>query len=412
MNSGKYIFGGIMLFSLAIIFIVGFLLASVFNKVKLPGLVGLIITGIVLGPYVLNLISSDVLDISSELRKIALIVILLKAGLTLDIEDLKMVGRPAILMSFIPATLEIIIITLIAPLMFNISYLEGAIMGCVVAAVSPAVVVPRMIKLIHKGYGKDKKIPHMVLAGASVDDVYVIVLFTAFMGMYTGGSFSAVSLLNVPISIIAGLALGIIIGIVLSKFFKAVKIRDTIKVLVIMSISFLVIELETVVKPYFMISGLLAVMALGGTMLKTHEKMSKRIIGKFTKIWVAAEVMLFVLVGAAVDITTIPTVGLYTVLLIFVALTLRIIGVYISLYRTDLNVKERLFCAFSYMPKATVQAAIGAIPLSMGVKSGNIILSVAVLAIIITAPLGAALMDNTYKTLLSKDIKAEKHPLG
>ncbi len=393
-----------MLFSLAIIFIVGFLLASLINRINLPGLLGMILTGIILGPFVLNLITHEVLDISAELRKIALIVILLRAGLTLDIEDLKKVGRPAILMSFIPATLEILVISLLAPILFKITYLEAIIMGCVVAAVSPAVVVPRMIKLINEKFGYKKKIPHMVMAGASVDDIYVIVLFTAFLGVYAGDDFSVLNVLNVPVSIISGLLFGIIIGIALSAIFKKFKMRDTIKVLMILSVSFLIMTFEKAVEPYFMISGLLAVMALGGTILKSNEVLAKRLVGKFSKIWVGAEMLLFVLVGAAVDITSLSSVGLFAVIIIFAALIFRIIGVYISLFGTDLNTKERLFCAFSYMPKATVQAAIGAIPLASGVTSGNLILSVAVLSIMITAPVGATLMDNTYKKFLTHDV--------
>jgi len=363
----------------------------------------MILTGILLGPFVFDLISPDILNISADLRKIALIVILLKAGLTLDIEDLKKVGRPAILMSFIPATFEILLITFLAPLLFNISHLEAAIMGCVVAAVSPAVVVPRMIKLIKKKYGHNKKIPHLVMAGASVDDIYVIVLFTIFLGIYTGKDLSVMSFINIPVSIITGLIFGIMSGVLLARFFKAVKMRDTMKVLVVLSISFLIITAETALEPYFMMSGLLAVMALGGTLLKSHGHLAERLIGKFTKIWVGAEVLLFVLVGAAVDITMLKNVGLPSVILVFAALLFRLIGVYLSLISTDLNTKERLFCAFSYMPKATVQAAIGAIPLSAGVTSGNLILSVAVLSIMITAPVGATLIDNTYKKFLTHD---------
>lgn len=391
-----------MLFSLALILIIGFSLSGIFNRLKIPGLIGMILTGVLLGPYVLDLISDKILNISSDLREIALIVILTRAGLTIDINDLKKVGRPAILMCFVPATLEILAITLLAPIFLNVSYLEAAIMGTVVAAVSPAIIVPRMIRLMESGHGKDKNIPQLIMAGASVDDIYVIVLFTAFLGMYGGGDFTVATLLSVPISIISGLLLGIIVGLVLVHIFKTLHIRDTIKVLIILSSSFIFVTLENFLGPYFPISGLLAVMALGATILKTYPLLAKRIMGKFSKIWVGAELMLFVLVGAAVDINYLGNAGVMSVLLILSALVLRIIGVYISLIKTNLNFKEKLFCAISYVPKATVQAAIGAIPLTAGVESGNTILTVAVLAIMITAPLGAIGIDNTYKKFLSE----------
>jgi len=392
-----------MLFSLSLILIIGFTLSSIFNKIHIPGLLAMIITGIVLGPYVLNLISPDILKISVDLREIALIVILLRAGLTLDLKDLRKVGRPAILMSFIPATLEIAAITILAPIFFGISYIEAAIMGSVVAAVSPAVVVPRMIKLMESGYGREKRVPHLVMAGASVDDIYVIVLFTAFLGMYQGEGFKAVSLITVPISIVLGLLVGVLCGLILVWLFQRFHMRDTVKVLVILSVSFLFVALENAVEEFVPISALLAVMALGGTILKTREPLAKRLMGKFSKIWVGAEVLLFVLIGAAVDIRSLADVGLLSVAIVFAALILRIAGVYISLIGTDLNKKERLFCSIAYLPKATVQAAIGAIPLSAGVTSGNTILSVAVLAIMITAPLGAVGVDRTYRKLLIHD---------
>ncbi|MGB5822828.1 MAG: cation:proton antiporter [Proteocatella sp.] len=391
-----------MLFSLSLILIIGFSLSGILNRFKIPGLLGMIFTGIILGPYVLNLISPDILNISTDLREIALIVILTRAGLSIDINDLKKVGRPAILMCFVPATLEIIAITLLAPIFLNISYIEAAIMGTVVAAVSPAVIVPRMLHLMESGHGKDKSIPQIIMAGASVDDIYVIVLFTAFMGMYKGEGFNISTLLAVPLSIISGMGLGIMTGIILVKIFKKLHMRDTIKVLIILSIAFIFVTLETAMKPYFPISGLLAVMALGATILKTYGVLAKRMMGKFSKIWVAAEILLFVLVGAAVDINYLSGAGLMAVLLILCALILRIAGVNISLLKTTLNMKERIFCSIAYLPKATVQAAIGAIPLAEGVKSGNTILTIAVLAIFITAPIGAIGVDNTYKKLLHK----------
>lgn len=392
-----------MLLSLSLILIAAIILSGLLNRINLPGLLGMMLTGILLGPYVFNLISPDILHISADIREIALIVILIRAGLSLDIRDLKQVGRPAILMCFIPATLEIAAITLLAPLIFGISYIEAAIMGAVVAAVSPAVVVPRMIRFMNKKYGTNKNIPQLIMAGASVDDVYVIVLFTAFLGMYQGDGFNSAALLSVPLSIVLGLVLGILFGFACIWFFKKFHIRDTVKILIILSISFILVTVESALKAIVPISGLLAVMGLAGTIRERNEKVSGRLIHKFSKIWVVAEIMLFVLVGAAVDIRYLSSAGLMSVLLIFAALLFRIAGVYISLIKTNLNTKERLFCAISYMPKATVQAAIGAIPLSAGVASGNTILTVAVLAIIITAPIGAIGMDQLHKKLLTHD---------
>lgn len=391
-----------MLFSLSLILILGFSLSGIFNRLRLPGLLGMILTGIILGPYALNLISPDILDISSDLREIALIIILTRAGLNIDIKDLKKVGRPAILMCFVPALFEITAVTLLAPLFFNISYIEAAIMGSVLAAVSPAVIVPRMIHLIDSGYGKDKSIPQLIMAGASVDDIFVIVLFASFMGMYGGEGFNPTSLLLVPVSIISGMGLGIISGFIFVKVFKAIHVRDTVKVLIMLSIAFLFVSLEDFIKPYFPVSGLLAVMAFSATILSTYEVLAKRITGKFSKIWVAAEVLLFVLVGAAVDISYLKGAGIASIVFILSALVFRIVGVNVSLLGTSLDKKERIFCSIAYLPKATVQAAIGAVPLAAGVGAGNLILTVAVVAILISAPLGAIGVDNTYKKLLHK----------
>lgn len=391
-----------MLFSLSLILILGFSLSGIFNRLRLPGLLGMILTGIILGPYALNLISPDILDISSDLREIALIIILTRAGLNIDIKDLKKVGRPAILMCFVPALFEITAVTILAPLFFNISYIEAAIMGSVLAAVSPAVIVPRMIHLIDSGYGKDKSIPQLIMAGASVDDIFVIVLFASFMGMYGGAGFNPTSLLLVPVSIISGMGLGIISGFIFVKVFKAIHVRDTVKVLIMLSIAFLFVSLEDFIKPYFPVSGLLAVMAFSATILSTYEVLAKRITGKFSKIWVAAEVLLFVLVGAAVDISYLKGAGIASIVFILSALVFRIVGVNVSLLGTSLDKKERIFCSIAYLPKATVQAAIGAVPLAAGVGAGNLILTVAVVAILISAPLGAIGVDNTYKKLLHK----------
>ncbi len=398
-----------MLFSLALMVLCGLVLSGTMQKLKLPGLVGMLLTGIVLGPYVLNLIEPELLDISADLREIALIVILTRAGLALDINDLKKVGRPAILMCFIPATFEIAATTIFAPMLFPISHLEAAIMGTVLGAVSPAVVVPKMLKLMESGYGKSKSIPQLIMAGASVDDIYVIVLFTSFMGMYSGSSFDVGSLVKIPIAIVVGLLIGILLGLALVKLFKKIHMRDTVKILILLSTSFLVVSLETAIKAYVPMSGLLAVMALGGTILKQYDILAKRLSGKFSKIWVAAELMLFVLVGATVYISYAAKAGISAVALIFIALSIRICGVFVCLFRTKLNVKERLFCAIAYLPKATVQAAIGGLPLAAGIAAGNTILTVAVLAILITAPLGAIGIDASYQKMLTRSDGSVKH---
>ena len=391
-----------MLFSLALIIIYGFVLSGTLQKLKLPGLVGMLLTGIILGPYVLNLIAPELLSISTDLRELALIVILTRAGLALDINDLKKVGRPAILMCFVPATFEIIATTIFAPMFFPISHLEAAIMGTVLGAVSPAVIVPKMLKLMESGHGKSKSIPQLIMAGASVDDIYVIVLFTSFMGMYNGSSFDIGSLIKIPISIFAGLLIGILSGLTLVKLFKSIHMRDTIKILIILSASFLLVSLEKATKEYIPMSGLLAVMALGGTILKQYDVLAKRLSIKFSKVWVPAELMLFILVGATVDISYVSKAGIAVVALIFIALIIRILGVFICLIKTKLSIKERLFCAIAYLPKATVQAAIGGLPLAAGVSAGNVILTVAVLAILITAPLGAIGIDFSYKNFLNE----------
>ena len=392
-----------MLTSLALIFLCGLLLGSIFQKIKLPPLLGMIITGIILGPHTLNLIDQSVLSISSDLRQIALIIILTRAGLNLDINSLKKVGRPAILMCFLPACFEIIGMVLLAPLLLGISILDALIMGTVVAAVSPAVIVPKMLKLIETGYGKDKSIPQMIMAGASVDDVFVIVLFTSFTGLAQGESFSPISLIQVPISIILGIGLGILIGIILGFFFKKVHMRDSIKVIIILSISFLLVTLENSLKGIIPVSGLIAIMSIGISLQKIRSDASKRISTKFSKLWVAAELMLFVLVGATVDIKYAFSAGIMAILLIFGVLVFRMIGVLICLIKTKLNKKERIFCMIAYCPKATVQAAIGYIPLTMGLSCGNIVLTVAVLSILITAPLGAFFIELLYKRLLKKE---------
>lgn len=395
-----------MLTSLALIILSGIFMGSIFSKLKLPSLVGMILTGIILGPHMLNLIDGSILGISSELRQISLVIILTRAGLALDIKDLKRVGRPAILMCFVPATFEILGFILLGPKLLGLSLLDSAIMGTVIAAVSPAVIVPRMLKLMNEGYGVKKSIPQLILAGASVDDIFVIVLFTSFTGIATGSSsFSYMSLLEIPISIVLGIILGIMGGLALVYLFKKIHMRDSIKILIILSVSFLFITIENLLKNVIPISGLLAIMSLGATILKTYSKLATRISLKYSKLWVAAEVFLFVLVGATVNIKYALNSGIVAILLILGSLLFRMIGVLICLIKTELTFKERIFSVIAYMPKATVQAAIGALPLSMGMASGEIILTVAVLSIIITAPLGALLIDRNYKKLLTTSKK-------
>ena len=391
-----------MLLSTALIFIVSITLALLFEKIRIPGLVAMMITGIVLGPYVFDLIDARILTLSLDLRQIALIVILLRAGLSLDLKDLKKIGRPALLLSFVPATLEIIVITLFAPMLFGMTYLDAAILGTVLAAVSPAVIVPRMIKMMESGSGKDKSVPQLIMAGASIDDIFVIVLFYSLVNTSSGASFDPLALLNVPISIILGTTLGVLSSISFVALFKKIHVRDTIKVLIVFGVSFLFVVLEDVTKGFVPFSGLIGVIAFGITILKLYPVLAKRMLSKFGKIWVFAEIVLFVLVGAAVDITVIGTVGLLAIALIFIGLIGRSFGVLISLIKTKLNRKEKAFVTMSYVPKATVQAAIGSIPLALGIASGHTILAIAVLAIFITAPLGALLIDLTNKKLLKQ----------
>lgn len=391
-----------MLFSIAIMLLMGLTLGGIMQKLKLPGLMGMLVTGIVLGPYALNLIVPELLGISADLREIALIVILFRAGLAMDIKDFKPVGRPAILMCFIPATFEMLATIFLAPLLFPFTRLEAALLGAVLGAVSPAVIVPRMLKLMEGGYGRNRSIPQLIMAGASVDDIYVIVMFTAFLGMFDGNGFDAGSLLRVPISIIVGIVVGILLGIGFVALFKRIHMRDTVKIFILLSAAFLLVTLEDAVKSFLPFSGLLAVMALGGTILKQYEILAKRLSGKFSKIWVGAELLLFVLVGATVDIRYATGAGLVALALILIVLTVRMMGVFLCVLGTKLNFRERLFCAIAYIPKATVQAAIGGIPLAMGIAAGNTILTVAVIAILVTAPLGAIGVDALHGKLLVK----------
>ncbi|MDO5559641.1 MAG: cation:proton antiporter [Oscillospiraceae bacterium] len=389
-----------MLTSIALIFLTGMFLGWVFKQLRLPSLLGMILTGIMLGPCMLDLIDPAVLDISAQLRQIALVVILTRAGLSLDINDLKKAGRSALLMCFVPASFEIIGTVILAPVLFGISYMEAALTGAVIAAVSPAVVVPRMLKLLNEGYGTDKQIPQIILAGASADDVYVIVLFTSFSAIVSGGDATVTDFIQIPASILLGIGLGIAAGLILNIFFRKVHIRDSAKLIIIMSLSFLILALQDLSADFVRVSGLIAIMTIGMTLLTKYPVLAKRLSEKYTKVWVAAEIVLFVLVGAAVQIRSITEYGLSAVLLVAAALIFRMLGVFVSLIRTKLNKKERLFCMLAYTPKATVQAAIGAIPLAMGLDCGPVILSVAVLSIIITAPFGAFMIDLTYKRFL------------
>lgn len=391
-----------MLTSLAYIFLLGLLLGSIFRRLKLPSLIGMILTGIILGPYAFDLLDASILGISAELRRVALVIILTRAGLSLDMGDLKKVGRPAILMCFVPACLEIIGIIIIAPRLFGISILEAAIMGSVLAAVSPAIIVPRMIRLIEEGYGTEKSIPQLILAGASVDDVFVIVLFTAFTALAAGGDVSAIEFVQIPISIVTGILVGIASGIVLIKFFKAFHMRDSVKILIVLSISFLMLEFETRLEDILPMSGLLAIMSMGTSIKQFYGSLAERISIKYNKLWVAAEVLLFVLVGATVDLKYAVQAGLVTIIVVVGAMAFRMAGVFLCMLGTKLDSKERFFCMLAYTPKATVQAAIGGIPLAMGLACGQKVLTAAVLAIIITAPFGAICVDRSYKKLLKK----------
>lgn len=394
----------IMLFSIALILLIGMLMGWLCTKIKLPSLLGMILTGMIIGPHILNLIDNSIMDISADLRKIALIIILTRAGLTLNIADLKKVGRPAILMCFLPAAFEILGMIILAPELLGITILESAIMGAVVGAVSPAVIVPRMIKLIEEGYGTKKGIPQLILAGASVDDVFVIVMFTVFTSMAQGDGVSIMSFVNIPVSIILGVVIGLITGTLIALLFKMYHIRDTVKTLILLCISFILVTCEDKIALPVSFSALIAIMFIGVAIQGKCSDASERLTIKFNKLWVGAEIILFVLVGATVDISYLPAAGLPAVCLIFGVLIFRMTGVLLCLMKTNLTIKERLFCMFSYMPKATVQAAIGGVPLAMGLSCGNIVLTVAVLAILITAPLGAFIIDSTYRRILAKDI--------
>lgn len=390
-----------MLTSLGFVLLLGLVLGTLAARLRLPSLVGMLLAGILLGPCVLNLLSPSLLNISADLRQLALVIILTRAGLSLDVDDLRRAGRPAILMCFLPATFEVLGMVVLAPRLLGVSTLDAAIMGAVVGAVSPAVIVPRMLRLMEEGYGTSKGIPQMVLAGASVDDVFVIVLFTSFTGMAQGGSFSPAALAGVPVSIVLGAALGLLIGFVLAKFFAKFHMRDSVKVVILLSLAFLLVALEDVIPVPF--SGLLAVLGAGLGLRRWRLVVAQRLTAKFGKLWVGAEIMLFVLVGAEVDLKYAAAAGLAAVATVLGVLCFRALGVLLCVAGSKLTRSERLFTVLAYLPKATVQAAIGGVPLAMGLGCGQIVLTVAVIAILVTAPLGAFAIDFSYRKLLTKN---------
>ncbi len=392
-----------MLASLSIIFLFGMFMGWIFKNLRLPPLIGMIIAGIIVGPYSLNILSETMLNISADLRKIALIIILSRAGLSLDLEQLKKVGRPAIMMCFVPAAFEMAACTIISHFVLNLSYIDSAIVGAVIAAVSPAVVVPRMIKLIDGKYGSKRGIPQMIMAGASADDVFVIVMFTAFVSLSQGGNISALSFIKIPISIFLGIAIGVVFGIILCRLFSAVSVGASSKVIIYLGLSLFLTSAETYLENIIPFASLLSVMACGAIIYRLNPNDAKDMSSKFSELWVGAEILLFVLLGSVVDIKYAVASGMAVILVIILSLIFRMLGVQTCLIKTSLNRKERLFTSLSYIPKATVQAAIGSVPLSMGLSCGKTVLTVAVTAIILTAPIGAILIDKTYKVLLKKD---------
>ena len=391
-----------MLTSIAIILLLGLVTGWLFSKVKLPSLLGMILVGIILSPHCLNAIDESILMISGDIRQIALVIILTRAGLSLNISDLKKVGRPAVLMCFLPACVEMVGTILFAPVLLGVSVLEAAVIGSVIAAVSPAVIVPRMIKLIEEGYGQEKSIPQLILAGASVDDVFVIVVFTAFTTLAATGEISASNFLQIPVSIALGVLLGCAVGMILVSFFRKYHMRDSVKILIILSVSFLLLEIQNRLEGVIPVSGLLAIMSMGIIINQKYSVLAKRLSVKYNKLWLGAEIFLFVLVGVAVDLKYAMAAGVAVIVLIVLALLFRMTGVAVSLIRTKLTKQERIFCMIAYTPKATVQAAIGTIPMAMGLECGSIVLTVAVMSILITAPFGAICVDNLYKKLLIK----------
>ena len=392
-----------MLTSIALILLLGLLSAWLFTKMKLPSLLGMIIVGILISPYCFDLIDESILQISSDIRQIALVIILTRAGLSLNIDDLKKVGRPAILMCFVPACIEMVAVLVLAPLLFKTTLLESAIIGSVMAAVSPAVVVPRMIRLIEEGFGTKESVPQLILAGTSVDDVFVIVVFTSLMALATTGDTSIVNFIQIPTSILLGVLLGAILGVLLVLFFKRFEVKDIVKVLIILSISFMLLEIQNQLEDVVAISGLLAIMSMGIIIKRKNNDLATRLSMIYNKLWLGSEIFLFVLVGVAVNLKYALNAGLSVIILVILALIFRMLGVFISLLGANLNHKEKLFCMMAYTPKATVQAAIGTIPMMMGLECGELVLTIAVISILVSAPFGAICVDNTYKKLLRYD---------
>lgn len=392
-----------MLTSIALILLLGLLSAWLFTKMKLPSLLGMIIVGILISPYCFDLIDESILQISSDIRQIALVIILTRAGLSLNIDDLKKVGRPAILMCFVPACIEMVAVLVLAPLLFKTTLLESAIIGSVMAAVSPAVVVPRMIRLIEEGFGTKESVPQLILAGASVDDVFVIVVFTSLMALATTGDTSIVNFIQIPTSILLGVLLGAILGVLFVLFFKRFEVKDIVKVLIILSISFMLLEIQNQLEDVVAISGLLAIMSMGIIIKRKNNDLATRLSMIYNKLWLGSEIFLFVLVGVAVNLKYALNAGLSVIILVILALIFRMLGVFISLLGANLNHKEKLFCMMAYTPKATVQAAIGTIPMMMGLECGELVLTIAVISILVSAPFGAICVDNTYKKLLRYD---------
>ena len=391
-----------MLWSLALVFLGGLLAGEVFRRLRLPPLLGMLLVGIAFGPYALGLLDDSLLAISADLRKVALIIILTRAGLSLDIGDLRKVGRSAVLLCFVPATFELVGTVILAPRLLGVSVLEAAIIGSVIAAVSPAVVVPRMLRLMDEGYGAKQGIPQMILAGASVDDVYVIVLFSSFTSLAAGGTLSPLDFVRIPTSLVLGIAAGVLCGLALAWWFSHVHMRDSIKVIVFLALSFVLVTIEDHCTGIIGFSGLLAVMSMGIMLGQRIPVVSKRLSAKYDRLWVGAELLLFVLVGAMVNVAYVAYAGVAAILLILGAMVFRMAGVFASVVGTKLNGKERAFCMLAYTPKATVQAAIGGVPLAMGLACGETVLAVAVLAILITAPFGAIAIDCTYKKWLQR----------
>ena len=391
-----------MLVDIGIIFILGIVFAKFAEKIGLAPIIGMLIAGILISPNQLGLVSDNIVNISSDLRQIALVTILSRAGLSLNFDKLKKVGRPAILLSFVPASIEMLGIIIFGQMIFKVDTIDAGILAAVLAAVSPAIVVPRMIRLMNEGYGKDKHIPEMILAGASVDDVFVIVFFSSFLALKTGGNLSFMNFLNIPISIITGIILGLIIGKILGKILVRFEIDPIYKAMIFISFGFLTLRFQEIVEDYIAISALISIMTAGMAINMEDERLTSDLLGSFGRLWKVFEVFLFVLVGISVDMAYVKEAGFLAVLLILIGLIFRMVGVNISLIGTNLNKDERLFTSFAYLPKATVQAAIGPVALSMGLASGNLILSVSVIAILVTAPLGAILTDKTYDKLLKK----------